>query len=97
LPRWPCRRLALAYSTDAERFARAIHNWQSGEHGRDRGNLLEKETLTREEFLALVNGGATAYDFRRNMVSAHPSATGLSAIVETGAPRSTPRLRPEPA
>jgi len=61
--------------------------------------LLEKETLTREEFLALLNGEATADDIRRNMISppTPPPATGLPTTVETEAPRITPRLRPEPA
>ena len=61
--------------------------------------LLEKETLTREEFLALLNGEATADDIRRNMIRppTPPPATGLPTTTETEAPRITPRLRPEPA
>jgi len=61
--------------------------------------LLEKETLTREEFLALLNGEATAEDIRRNMITppTPPPATGLPTTTETEAPRITPRLRPEPA
>src|SRR5205085_3639480 len=61
--------------------------------------LLEKETLTREEFLALLNGEATADDIRKNMITppTPPPATGLPTTTETEAPRITPRLRPEPA
>lgn len=61
--------------------------------------LLEKETLNREEFLALLNGEATADDIRRNMIAPTPPppAAGLTATTEPEAPRITPRLRPEPA
>jgi cell division protease FtsH len=61
--------------------------------------LLEKETLTREEFLALLNGEATADDIRRNMITppTPPPATGLPTTTEAESPRITPRLRPEPA
>lgn len=62
--------------------------------------LLEKETLTREEFIALLNGELTADDIRKTMSTppAPPSA-GLTATVEPEVPRMTapPRLRPEPA
>ncbi len=63
--------------------------------------LLEKETLTRDEFIALLNGEMTADDIRKTMVTppTPPPTTGLSAPVEAEAPRITapPRLRPEPA
>jgi cell division protease FtsH len=63
--------------------------------------LLEKETLTRDEFIALLNGEMTADDIRKTMVTPPtlPPTTGLSAPVEPESPRITapPRLRPEPA
>jgi len=58
--------------------------------------LLEKETLTREEFLALLNGEATADDIRRGQLTPPPT-TGLTTPVETEPPRIQTRLRPEPA
>jgi len=62
--------------------------------------LLEKETLTREEFLALLNGEATIDDIRRGALTPPPPppATGLPAPAEPETPRGIqPRLRPEPA
>jgi len=63
--------------------------------------LLEKETLTRDEFLALLNGEMTADDIRKTMVTppTPPPAAGLTTPVEPETPRITapPRLRPEPA
>lgn len=62
--------------------------------------LLEKETLTREEFLALLNGEATVDDIRKNMLTPPPPPppTGQTSPVEPETPRiSAPRLRPEPA
>jgi cell division protease FtsH len=60
--------------------------------------LLEKETLTREEFLALLNDEATVDDIRRGkLLPPPPPATGLPAPVEPEVPRIQTRLRPEPA
>ena len=61
--------------------------------------LLEKETLTREEFLALMNDEMTAEDIRRNtLMPPPPSNAGKTIPVEPEAPRIPPtRLRPEPA
>lgn len=62
--------------------------------------LLEKETLTREEFLALLDGTATVDEIRRGMSSpppiAPPPVAGTRAP-EPELPRIQPRLRPEPA
>ena len=61
--------------------------------------LLEKETLTREEFLALLNGEATPDQIRQGMFSPPtlPPTTGVTTPVEPEAPRIQTRLRPEPA
>ncbi len=60
--------------------------------------LLEKETLTREEFLALLNGEATADDIRRGQLEPPtPPAPGLTTQAEPETPRLPTRLRPEPA
>ena len=63
--------------------------------------LIEKETLTREEFLALLDGELTADDIRKTMATppSPPPSAGLSTPVESDPPRMTapPRLRPEPA
>jgi cell division protease FtsH len=61
--------------------------------------LLEKETLTREEFLALLDGTATADDIRRGVSTPPtlPPATGIKPPVEPDVPRIQTRLRPEPA
>ena len=63
--------------------------------------LLEKETLTREEFLALLSGEANIDDIRRGMVAPPPPTlpptTGITAPVEPEPPRIQARLRPEPA
>ena len=62
--------------------------------------LLEKETLTREEFMALLNSEATADDIRRGLIppaSSAPPTTGTAVRVEPEQPRITTRLRPEPA
>jgi len=61
--------------------------------------LLEKETLTREEFLALLNGEATPDDIRKGLLSPPPAPpeAGVPSPVEPEAPRRQPRLRPEPA
>src|SRR5579871_1842142 len=61
--------------------------------------LLEKETLTREEFLALLNGEATPDDIRKGLLSPPPTppATGATTPVEPEPPRIQTRLRPEPA
>lgn len=64
--------------------------------------LLEKETLTREEFLGLLNGEATPEDIIKGM-QAPPPPPGSGVPVEEvqppapEAPRTQPRLRPEPA
>ena len=61
--------------------------------------LLEKETLTREEFLALLNSEATADDVRRGLIppaSSQPP-TGTTTRTESEPSRITQRLRPEPA
>jgi cell division protease FtsH len=62
--------------------------------------LLEKETLTREEFLALLNGEATVDDVRRGLISPPPPptpTTGTTVQAEPEPPRIQTRLRPEPA
>ena len=63
--------------------------------------LLEKETLTREEFLALLDGSATVDDIRKGMIAPPPPpippASGTPVATETEAPRIQTRLRPEPA
>jgi cell division protease FtsH len=64
--------------------------------------LLEKETLTREEFLALLSGEATVDDIRKNMIeppTTPPSAEEKPPMVTPPVedPRLTARLRPEPA
>ena len=62
--------------------------------------LLEKETLTRDEFLALLSGEMTADDIRKTMASPPPpAAPGVTTQTEPEPPRITapPRLRPEPA
>ncbi len=64
--------------------------------------LLEKETLTRDEFMALLNGEATVDDVRNGRIGAPPAATtppttGISVPVEPEPPRIQTRLRPEPA
>jgi cell division protease FtsH len=63
--------------------------------------LLEKETLTQEEFLALLNNEATADDIRRGLLNppAPPPTTGLMTPSEPEPQQriQTPRLRPEPA
>jgi len=60
--------------------------------------LLEKETLTREEFLALLNDEMTADDIRRNTLMPPPSNAGKAIPVEPEPQRIPPtRLRPEPA
>ncbi len=63
--------------------------------------LLEKETLTREEFTALLSGEMTADDIRKNMVAPPPPPNiddkppMITPPVEE--PRIQARLRPEPA
>ena len=62
--------------------------------------LLEKETLTREEFMALLSGEMTADDIRRTMTQPPiepptPTTGGITAPVDP--PRVPQRLRPEPA
>lgn len=63
--------------------------------------LLEKETLTRDEFLALMNGTATRDDIMNNNLltppPTSPPTTGTPAKTEPEIQRITPRLRPEPA
>jgi cell division protease FtsH len=62
--------------------------------------LLEKETLTREEFLALLDGTATVDDIRRGMTTPPPTippTTGNPVPAEPEPPRIQARLRPEPA
>ena len=61
--------------------------------------LLEKETLTREEFLALLDGTANAESIRSSMITPPtPPTTGLSVPTEQPEPpRIQSRLRPEPA
>ncbi len=61
--------------------------------------LLEKETLTREEFLALLAGEKTADDIRKTMVTPPSSpTTGTPAITEDSHRMQVPPfLRPEPA
>ena len=61
--------------------------------------LLEKETLTREEFLALLDGTANAESIRNSMITPPtPPTTGLSVPTEQPEPpRIQSRLRPEPA
>ena len=62
--------------------------------------LLEKETLTREEFLALISGEATIDDIRRGMVTPPPTpppTTGITVQADPEPPRIQARLRPEPA
>ncbi len=61
--------------------------------------LLVKETLTREEFLALLNDEATGEQILQGMISPPPSppTSGLAAPVEPESPRIQTRLRPEPA
>ena len=61
--------------------------------------LLEKETLTRDEFMALLNGEVTVEEFRRGQLSppSSPDAPGIPASLEPEPPRIQTRLRPEPA
>ena len=61
--------------------------------------LLEKETLTREEFIALLDGSANAEDIRKGMIQppSVPPTSGITTPVEPEAPRIQTRLRPEPA
>ena len=63
--------------------------------------LLEKETLTREEFLALLDGSATVDDIRKGMITPPPPTipptSGTAVAAEPEAPRIQTRLRPEPA
>ena len=62
--------------------------------------LLEKETLTRDEFVALLDGTANIDDIRRGMTTPPPTippSTGITTPVEPEPPRITARLRPEPA
>ena len=62
--------------------------------------LLERESLNREEFLALLDGTANADDIRRNALlpPTPPPTTGTTATVEPERPRiQTQGLRPEPA
>ncbi len=65
--------------------------------------LLEKETLTREEFLALLNGEASADEIRKGMQSPPPPPAGTPVEeVQTSQPKADgpaiqPRFRPEPA
>lgn len=61
--------------------------------------LLEKETLTREEFLALLNNEATGEDILRNSIAPPivPPTASVTHIPEPEQPRITQRLRPEPA
>ena len=63
--------------------------------------LIEKETLTREEFLALLNNEASVDDVRRGLInpptSTPPPTTGIPTPVEPEPPRIQTRLRPEPA
>ena len=63
--------------------------------------LLEKETLTREEFLSLLDGSATVDDIRKGMITppppTSPPTSGLGIPLEQETPRIQPRLRPEPA
>ena len=63
--------------------------------------LLEKETLTAEEFMALLSGEMTVDDIRRNMTAPPPPPNiedkppMITPPVEE--PRIQARLRPEPA
>jgi cell division protease FtsH len=61
--------------------------------------LIEKETLTREEFLALLNGEMTADDIRKTMTTppSKPSTGMPVSDVETVRKQVPPFLRPEPA
>ncbi|MCS6775210.1 MAG: ATP-dependent zinc metalloprotease FtsH, partial [Chthonomonadaceae bacterium] len=62
--------------------------------------LLEKETLTRDEFLALLNGEATPDQIRNNQLppkQASPPESGVTAPAPSEVPRIQARLRPEPA
>ena len=63
--------------------------------------LLEKETLTREEFLSLLDGSATVDDIRKGMIAPPPPTipptSGTPVAAEQEAPRIQQRLRPEPA
>lgn len=61
--------------------------------------LLEKETLTREEFQALLNDEATVDEIRKGMLSPPPPppTTGITPPVGPEPPRIPARLRPEPA
>lgn len=64
--------------------------------------LLEKETLTREEFLALLNGEMTIDDIRKNMIEpphtpTTPEEKPPMVTPPVDEPRIPARLRPEPA
>ncbi|MDE2126307.1 MAG: ATP-dependent zinc metalloprotease FtsH [Armatimonadetes bacterium] len=61
--------------------------------------LMVKETLTREEFLALLNGEATGEQVMSGMFlpPPPPPPTGTTTTVEPDLPRLPPQLRPEPA
>ena len=63
--------------------------------------LLEKETLTAEEFMALLSGDMTVDDIRRNM-TAPPTPPNIEdkppmITPPVEEPRIQARLRPEPA
>ena len=62
--------------------------------------LLERESLNREEFIALLDGTANAEDIRRNAMTPPtvPPTTGTTVTVEPERARiQTQGLRPEPA
>lgn len=61
--------------------------------------LLEKETLTREEFMGLMDGSVTADDIRSGMkIPPSPPTTGTpQSVAGPEPPRIHTRLRPEPA
>jgi cell division protease FtsH len=61
--------------------------------------LLEKETLTREEFMGLMDSSVTADDIRSGMkIPPSPPTTGTpQSVAGPEPPRIHTRLRPEPA
>jgi cell division protease FtsH len=58
--------------------------------------LLERETLTREEFLALLEGTATSEDIRNGAITPPPNPP-VQVQNDPEPPRIQARLRPEPA
>ncbi len=59
--------------------------------------LLEKETLTRDEFMGLMDGTISAEDIRNGMNTPPPTTGTPVSVAGPEPPRIHTRLRPEPA